>query len=175
MSTPDPPGPPRPPDPDKPLDPLALLRSRSYIVLLVIAVIIGAPVSAAAYFFLALVSKLQGWVFTDLPKGVGFHAEPLWWPILPLLLAGVLVALTIKYLPGTGGHSPADGFKAGAGPPSPRELPGIVLAAFLPTRPAPASRARMQKFSHDPAHLLRAMEMVFRARRLRGDEAIGSG
>ena len=111
-------------------DPLALLRSRSYIVLLVIAAIIGAPVSAAAYFFLALVSKLQGWIFTDLPKGVGFHAEPLWWPILPLLLAGVLVALTIKYLPGKGGHSPADGFKAGAGPPSPRELPGIVLAAL---------------------------------------------
>jgi H+/Cl- antiporter ClcA len=113
-----------------PSDPLALLRSRSYIALLVIAAIIGAPVSAAAYFFLALVSKMQGWIFTDLPKGLGFHAEPLWWPILPLLLAGVLVALTIRYLPGTGGHSPADGFKAGEGPPSPIELPGIVLAAF---------------------------------------------
>jgi H+/Cl- antiporter ClcA len=127
---PAPPDPPAPPGPAKPPDPLALLRSRSYIVLLVIAAIIGAPVSAAAYFFLALVSKLQGWIFTDLPKGVGFHGEPLWWPILPLLLAGVLVALTIKYLPGRGGHSPADGFKAGAGAPSPRELPGILLAAF---------------------------------------------
>ena len=114
----------------RPPDPLALLRSRSYIVLLVVAAIIGAPVSTAAYFFLALVSKMQGWIFTDLPKGVGFHAEPLWWPILPLLLAGILVGLTIRYLPGTGGHSPADGFKAGEGPPSPRELPGIVLAAF---------------------------------------------
>src|SRR6204780_2495900 len=113
-----------------PSDPLALLRSRSYVALLVLAAIIGAPVSALAYFFLALVSKLQGWVFTDLPKGLGFHAEPLWWPVLPLLLAGVLVALTIKYLPGTGGHSPADGFKAGEGAPSPAELPGIVLAAF---------------------------------------------
>ena len=113
-----------------PSDPLALLRSRSYIALLVIAAIVGAPVSALAYFFLALVSKLQGWIFTDLPKAVGFHAEPLWWPILPLLLAGVLVGLTIRYLPGRGGHSPADGFKAGAGPPSPRDLPGIVLAAF---------------------------------------------
>ena len=74
-----------------PPDPLALLRSRSYIVLLVVAAIIGAPVSALAYFFLALVSKMQGWIFTDLPKGVGFHAEPLWWPLLPLLLAGILV------------------------------------------------------------------------------------
>ncbi len=49
-----------------PSDPLALLRSRSYVALLVLAVIIGVPVSAAAYFFLALVSKLQGWIFTDL-------------------------------------------------------------------------------------------------------------
>ncbi|HEY7918614.1 MAG TPA: chloride channel protein, partial [Streptosporangiaceae bacterium] len=113
-----------------PPDPLALLRSRSYVALLVLAAIIGAPVSAVAYFFLALVSKMQGWVFTDLPKGLGFHAEPLWWPLLPLAVAGVLVSLTLKYLPGTGGHSPADGFKMGAGPATPIELPGIVLAAF---------------------------------------------
>ena len=39
-----------------PSDPLALLRSRSYVALLVIAAIIGAPVSAVAYFFLALVA-----------------------------------------------------------------------------------------------------------------------
>ncbi len=113
-----------------PPDPLAMLRSKSYLVLLVLAALVGVPVSAAAYFFLALVSKLQSWIFTSLPKELGFHAEPLWWPILPLLLAGVLVSLTLKYLPGTGGHSPADGFKAGGGPPPTIELPGIVLAAF---------------------------------------------
>jgi H+/Cl- antiporter ClcA len=113
-----------------PPDPIALLRSRSYLALLVLAAIIGVPVSAAAYFFLALVSKLQGWIFTDLPKDLGFHSEPLWWPIPPLLLAGVLVSLTIRYLPGRGGNSPADGFKMGEGPPSPVELPGILLAAF---------------------------------------------
>ncbi|HTT51260.1 MAG TPA: chloride channel protein [Streptosporangiaceae bacterium] len=112
-----------------PADPLALLRSRSYVALLVLAAIIGAPISAAAYFFLALVSKLQGWVFSSLPKGLGFHAEPMWWPLLPLAVAGVLVALAIKYLPGTGGHSPVDGFKAG-GSPTPAELPGVVLAAL---------------------------------------------
>jgi H+/Cl- antiporter ClcA len=113
-----------------PSDALALLRSRSYVALLALAAIIGVPVSAAAYFFLALVSKLQGWIFTDLPKGLGFHAEPLWWPIPPLMLAGLLAALAIRYLPGRGGHSPADGFKMGEGPPSPIELPGIVLAAL---------------------------------------------
>ncbi|HME65761.1 MAG TPA: chloride channel protein, partial [Streptosporangiaceae bacterium] len=112
-----------------PPDPVALLRSKSYLVLLVLAALVGVPVSAAAYFFLALVTKLQGWIFTSLPTELGFHAEPLWWPVLPLLLAGVLVGLTIRYLPGTGGHSPADGFKV-EGPPTAVELPGIVLAAL---------------------------------------------
>src|SRR6516165_2407446 len=112
-----------------PPDPQALLRSRSYVALLVLAGIVGVPVSAVAWGFLALVSKLQGWIFTDLPKGLGFHGEPPWWPIPFLMLAGLLVALTIRYLPGTGGHSPADGFKAG-GAPQPPELPGVILAAL---------------------------------------------
>ena len=113
-----------------PPDPAAILRSRSYLGLLVLAAIIGVPVSAVAYFFLALVTKLQGWIFTSLPDGLGFHGEPLWWPVLPLMLAGVLVAATIRYLPGKGGHSPADGFKVGGGAPSPADLPGVVLAAL---------------------------------------------
>ena len=113
-----------------PPDPLALLRSRSYLQLLVLAAVIGAPISAVAYFFLALVGKLQTWIFTDLPSGLGFHGEPLWWPIPPLVLAGLLVALTIRHLPGTGGHSPADGFKTGGPPVRPIDLPGIFLAAL---------------------------------------------
>jgi H+/Cl- antiporter ClcA len=111
-------------------DPQALLRSRPYVVLLVIAAVIGVPVSAAAWGFLALVSKLQGWIFTSLPHGLGYHTQPLWWPIPPLVLAGFLVALTIRYLPGTGGHSPADGFNAKAGAPTPVQLPGIIIAAL---------------------------------------------
>jgi H+/Cl- antiporter ClcA len=69
-------------------------------------------------------------VFTDLPGQVGFAAPPLWWPLPPLLLSGVLVALAISRLPGGGGHSPADGFHAGGASPTPIELPGIVLAAL---------------------------------------------
>jgi len=110
-------------------DPLALLRSRSYLALLALAAILGVPVSAVAFGFLALVSHLQGWIFTSLPHGLGWHTEPLWWPVPALALAGVLVAAAIRFLPGTGGHSPADGFKAG-GAPSPAELPGVVLAAL---------------------------------------------
>ena len=113
-----------------PPDPQVLLRSRPYVMLLVLAAVVGVPVSAVAWGFLALVSKLQGWIFTSLPHGLGFHTEPLWWPIPPLVLAGLLVALTIRYLPGTGGHSPADGFNAKAGAPTPVQLPGIILAAL---------------------------------------------
>jgi H+/Cl- antiporter ClcA len=112
-----------------PSDPLALLRSRSYLALLALAAVIGVPISAVAFGFLALVSHMQGWVFTSLPKGLGFHTEPLWWPVPPLILAGIAVALVIRYLPGNGGHSPADGFKAG-GAPGPAEVPGIALAAL---------------------------------------------
>ena len=56
-------------------------------MLLVLAAVVGVPVSAVAWGFLALVSKLQGWIFTSLPHGLGFQTEPLWWPIPPLLLA----------------------------------------------------------------------------------------
>lgn len=111
-------------------DPEVVLRSRSYGALLVLAAIIGVPVSAVAFGFLALVSKLQGWIFTNLPHGLGFHQEPLWWPIPPLVLAGVLTALAIRYLPGTGGHSPTNRFKASGGAPQPAELPGVILAAL---------------------------------------------
>jgi chloride channel protein, CIC family len=111
-------------------DPAALLRSRSYLVLLVLAAIIGVPISVVAYAFLTLVTKLQQWVYTDLPKGLGFHGTPLWWPIPFLALAGLLVGLTLRYLPGTGGHSPADGLKTGGPPPRPADLPGVALAAL---------------------------------------------
>ena len=113
----------------KPADPLALLRSRRYVALLVLAAILGVPIAAIAYLFLKLVAVLQRAVFTQLPSGLGFHGEPLWWPLLPLALAGVLVGLTIRYLPGRGGHSPADGFHAG-GVITPAEIPGVFLAAL---------------------------------------------
>ena len=72
---------------------------------------------------------LEQAVYTQLPSGLGFHGEPLWWPFLPLALAGLLVGLTIRYLPGRGGHSPADGFKP-RGAITAAEIPGVFLAAL---------------------------------------------
>jgi H+/Cl- antiporter ClcA len=110
-------------------DPLVLLRSRSYVQLLVVAALIGIPVSAFAYGFLKLVDVLQTELFEDLPGQLGFATTPAWWPLPLLALSGLLTALAITRLPGTGGHSPADGFHPG-GAVAPVELPGIFFAAL---------------------------------------------
>jgi H+/Cl- antiporter ClcA len=108
---------------------MAMLRSRAYIRLLVVAAILGVPISAAAYGFLALVSYLQKELFTHLPHGLGFSTVPAWWPLPMLVIGGVLAALAIRYLPGDGGPSPAPGFGVHP-PPTPVQLPGVILAAL---------------------------------------------
>ena len=88
-----------------PVDPGLLLQSKRYRVLLVLASVIGVIVSVASWGFLEL------------------------WPLPVLAVAGVIVAFAIVRLPGTGGHQPSEGVKAG-GPTKPIELPGVVLAAL---------------------------------------------
>jgi H+/Cl- antiporter ClcA len=111
-------------------DPLEILRSRGYVALLVLAALIGVPIAAAAFFFLQLVTHLQSWVYTDLPEALGFSDPPIWWPVPLLVLAGALVGLTIRYLPGRGGECPAEGFHP-HGAPLAREVPGIAIAAVV--------------------------------------------
>ncbi len=110
-------------------NPVDLLRSRSYLVLLVFGAIVGIVVAFVAYFFLKGVSEAQHYIFGTLPGELGFNNPPVWWPLPWLALAGLIVALTIRHLPGTAGHKPAEGFKTG-GPVSPIDLPGIVIASL---------------------------------------------
>ena len=112
------------------LDPAAVVRSKPYLSALLLAAVLGIPISVAAYGFLALVAAVQRYLFADLPNNVFTEGTPAWWPVPWLALCGLLTGLTIRHLPGNGGHSPALGFHAGGGPPADRELPGIVLAAF---------------------------------------------
>jgi H+/Cl- antiporter ClcA len=112
------------------MDPVAVMRSKAYLTALLLAAVLGIPISAMSYGFLALISKIQQLVFTDLPADVFSGGVPAWWPVPWLVLCGLLTGLTIRYLPGNGGHSPAFGFHAGGGPPVDRELPGIILAAL---------------------------------------------
>jgi H+/Cl- antiporter ClcA len=107
-----------------------VIRSRQYASALVLSAVLGVPISAVAYAFLVLVTKLQTYLFTDLPGELLGGTVPAWWPVPLLALCGVLTASTIRFLPGNGGHSPAFGFTTGGGPASGRELPAIVLAAL---------------------------------------------
>ena len=111
------------------LDPAVVIRSRPYLSALVLAAILGIPISAIAYGFLALVDKIQSYLFDDLPQDLFTGPVPAGGRSRFVALCGLLVGLTIRYLPGNGGHSPAFGFKTG-GLPVDRELPAIVLASL---------------------------------------------
>jgi len=109
----------------------SLLLSRAYLVLLVIAAIVGVVVSLAAWGFLELVHQIQQEVFHHLPSALGYHhGPPLWWSLPVLATAGLIVAFAITRLPGEGGHLPAEGLKTGGGPTKPVTLPGVVLAGL---------------------------------------------
>ena len=110
-------------------DPAALLRSRAYMGALVFGAGLGVPVAAVAFFFLKVVAEAQQFLFTTCPGTSASTASRRWWPIPVLAVGGLLVALTIRELPGIGGHRPAEGFKPGA--THPFELPGVALAAFV--------------------------------------------
>ena len=112
-----------------PFDLAKMLKSKEYVRLLVIASVLGIIISAVAFFFLSFINHLQGWVYFSIPPYLGFHGTPNWWVLLPLLVAGIFTGYAIKYLPGKGGHVPADGLQAN-GHPYPVELPGIILAAI---------------------------------------------
>jgi H+/Cl- antiporter ClcA len=110
--------------------PAATLRSRGYAVLLLIAAVLGVPLAAGAWGFLQAIDQIQQALYTDLPRGLGFRQVPVWWPLPVLAVAGILVAATIRWLPGSAGHEPSAGFTT-SGPAASRDLPGILLAALV--------------------------------------------
>lgn len=109
-------------------DPTAILLDRSYLALLLLGALLGAPVAVVGLYFLKVVAVAQTWVFTTLPTDLGV-GQAAWWPLIPLTLSGLVVGLSIHYLPGTSGHKPAEGFKA-SGATQPMELPGVILASL---------------------------------------------
>jgi H+/Cl- antiporter ClcA len=92
--------------------------------------LIGLIVSTAVWCFLELVHEIEVGVYENLPHHLGFHLEPVWWPLPWLALAGALTAFAVLRLPGHGGHVPADGLKSGGSPNRPIDLPGVLLAGL---------------------------------------------
>ena len=111
-----------------PPDPGSIMRSRQFRVLLVLASIMGVVASLVAWGFLELVHQTQVWVYTDLPKALGYDAAPKWWSLPVLAFAGLVVAFAIARLPGDGGHQPSEGLSPK--PTQPVDLPGVLLAGL---------------------------------------------
>jgi H+/Cl- antiporter ClcA len=109
----------------------ATIRSRGFVVLLVVAAIVGVVVSLGAWCFLELIHQIQQGVFVHLPSDLGYHSGSLpWWTLPVLAIAGLIAAFAIARLPGKGGHIPANGLVTGGAPVTPIDLPGIALAAL---------------------------------------------
>lgn len=112
-----------------PADPAAMILSRQYRALLVLAAIVGLVVSAASWLFLEAVHQIEVGVYQDLPDALGWDTAPTWWPLPWLALAGLVTGIVIARLPGRGGHEPAEGISTSSKPLGPIDLPGVVLAA----------------------------------------------
>src|SRR5436189_1599873 len=109
-------------------DPIAVIRSRRFLALLVLAGLVGVVVSFASWGFLELVHQIQVGVFQGLPKDLGFDSAPRWWYLPVLAIAGVVTAFAITRLPGRGGHAPAHGLNMSR--VGPIDLPGVLLAGL---------------------------------------------
>ncbi|MER8001125.1 chloride channel protein [Streptomyces sp. NPDC095613] len=106
-----------------------VLRDPGYGKLLLLAALLGVPVSLVAFGFLALEHAVQHWLWTELPHHWGWSRAPLWWPLPLLAVAGSVVAGVVARLPGRGGHVPAHGTVGE--PVSAAALPGVVLAGLV--------------------------------------------
>jgi H+/Cl- antiporter ClcA len=115
-----------------PEDRRSILQSRQFLVLLVIAAIVGIVVSLAAWCFVELTYQIQQELYHHLPSAVGYHdGPPKWWSLPILAIAGLITAFAIERLPGNGGHIAAEGLAVGGdGPPNPMIVPGVILAGL---------------------------------------------
>jgi H+/Cl- antiporter ClcA len=106
-----------------------MLRSPAYRRALVFCALIGIPVSAVAFWFLAALHELERLVWTDWPKDLGWAHPPWWWSFPAFALAGLVVAVVVGRFPGRGGHVPAAGLHSGGATTT--ALPGVIIAALF--------------------------------------------
>jgi H+/Cl- antiporter ClcA len=94
--------------------------------LLLRAAVLGPVAALCVAGFIVVEHSVQRALWQQLPTRLGM-AEPAWWWVLLVLVAGgVLTALALR-LPGGGGHSPLDGISFDIGP---RQIASVVAAAI---------------------------------------------
>jgi H+/Cl- antiporter ClcA len=107
----------------------ALILSRGFVALMLLATFVGVIVSLAAWCFLEGTVQMQHLLFDHLPGSLGYDdGPPLWYLLAVLGLAGLIVGLTIARLPGRGGHVPVHGLSASGSPAQGLDLVGVLLA-----------------------------------------------
>lgn len=101
---------------------------RWYLRLVLLGAAAGIPAALVAALFLALVHDLEGWLWHDLPDGLGYSSPP-WFLVIGLPLVGAAVVVAARLLlPGDGGHAPLEGLSTS--PTSIANAPGVALAAL---------------------------------------------
>ena len=104
------------------------LDGKAYLRLIGIGAAVGIPAALVAVAFLGLVHYLEGWLWTDLPKAMGFSSPP-WWMIVGLPVVGALLVWVARaLLPGDGGHEPLHGISFE--PTLVSYAPSVALAAL---------------------------------------------
>ena len=103
------------------------LDGKAYLRLIGIGAVVGIPAALVAVAFLAVVHYLEGWLWTDLPKAMGFSSPP-WWMVVGLPVVGALLVWAARaLLPGDGGHEPLHGISFE--PTLVSYAPSVALAA----------------------------------------------
>jgi len=104
------------------------LRSRSFLLILMLSAVVGVGVSVIAWGYLAAIHGAQHWIFDVLPAELGIGHTPVWWSIPVLVVAGCAVGCAVRYLPGRGGHPAFEGLATH--PPMASDLLGVAAAGF---------------------------------------------
>jgi H+/Cl- antiporter ClcA len=102
----------------------ALILSRRFVALMLLAAFAGLVVSFAAWCFLEGTFRAQRLLFEHV------DGPPLWYLVLVLAAGGLVVGWAIDRLPGRGGHVPVHGLQAQGAPPEGLTLAGVVAAGF---------------------------------------------
>lgn len=120
MSEPEIPSPPEPP----------VLRSRAYLALVGVSLVLGALVAAVAAGYVWLYHEGIHFVWETLPHELG--VEPFtWWLVVAVpTLGGLVLGVVLLVVPGHGGPSPVAGHAIG-GATDPRVAPAAALATIV--------------------------------------------